>query len=100
MAALDNTDELGLTKAYCEAVVPSADAKKKIFDKLFSKEVDSLRLHQIRAYVGGYRKFEQIDILDEFAESFFEKILDTVNTTARSVSEPIFYGLRPNMHAN
>jgi len=71
-----------------------------ISDKLLSNDVDSLRLHQVRSTVAGYRQFSQIDILDELAEPFFAKILDLVNTKASSVSEPIFYGLRPNMHAN
>lgn len=100
MKELDDSDKLGLSAKYCEAVLPTPEAKKKIWDILFGAEVDKLSLYQVQEYVAGFRQFGQMELLSEYAEPFFQNILQIVNTKAKSVSEPIFYGLRPNMKAS
>ena len=45
------------------------------------------------------RQFSQVDILDRFADEFFEKIENLVASKAQSVSERVYIFLQPNIRA-
>lgn len=59
-----------------------------------------MSLYSVQELCSGFRQFTQQDILEEFTIPFFDNILNTVNTRAKNIAEPMFYGLRPNMKAN
>jgi len=55
MRSIDNSDKIGLTEKRCHASVPTVDAKRAVFEKLFSDEVDKLSLYAVEADASGFR---------------------------------------------
>jgi len=48
---------LGLTEKYCLAVVPTLEAKKSVWDMIFTAEVDKLSLNQVKEITHGFRQY-------------------------------------------
>ena len=77
LASIDQSDMLERTKKYCEACVPDYDAKRTVWLGLIEMKED-MGVQAILAYGRGMRQFSQVDILDKFADEFFEKIENLV----------------------
>ena len=54
----------------------------------------------IIAYGRGMRQITQLDILDQFADEFFEKIETLVATKGTGTSEKVYMFLQPNLRAD
>ena len=55
LRSIDNSDKLGLTEKECHASLPTIEAKRAVFEKLFSDEVDNMSLYQITSASSGFR---------------------------------------------
>lgn len=59
MASLEQADQsdlLGLTKAYCEAALPDQEQKKKVWEGIFGTAYDKSSLLIQEAYASGFRQ--------------------------------------------
>ena len=98
LAEIDSSDMLERTKKYCEACVPDYEAKRTVWLGLMEMK-EEVGVQGILAYGRGMRQFSQVDILDKFADEFFEKIENLVASKGQSVSERVYLFLQPNMRA-
>ena len=54
----------------------------------------------IIAYGRGMRQLTQLDILDKFADAFFEKIEAVVATQGQGTADKVYMFLQPNLRAD
>ena len=77
LKTLDKSDSIEKTQKFCEAAIPDYAEKKRVWDGLMEMKEDP-GVTAIIAYGRGMRQVSQLDILDKFADEFFEKIEDLV----------------------
>jgi len=99
LAKLDQSDKLSLTQTFCEAVVPTAETKREVWKRLFGGK-ETLSLDAMENLCYGFKQLTQRELLTEFAEDFFERIEEVVNTKAVSVARYYYFLLQPNMRAD
>ena len=98
LASIDSSDMLERTQKYCEACVPDYEQKRVVWLNMIEMKED-LGVLAIRSYGSGLRQATQLDILDRFADEFFEKIENLVATKGQSASEAVYMFLQPNIKA-
>ena len=79
LQALDQSDTVEKTQRFCEAATPTYEAKKQVWDSLMQMKEDP-GVTAIIAYGRGMRQLTQLDILDKFADDFFDRIENLVAT--------------------
>ena len=98
LAQLDKTDMIGRTQKFCEAASPEPEAKEEAFREIFDNK--EIGLQHLQELCRGWRQSSQKDLIETFAERFFEKIEECVNTRAWSNTRYIYIFLVPTMKAN
>ena len=99
LQTLDQTDTIEKTRKFCEAATPSLEAKKQVWDSLMEMKEDP-GVTAIIAYGRGLRQLTQLDILDKFADAFFEKIEAVVATQGQGTADKVYMFLQPNLRAD
>lgn len=89
---------LGRTEKYCEAANPDLKSKREAFMTIFEGSSD-MSLQHVQEMCRGYRQYSQRETIESFAEQFFERIEDCVNTKAWSLTRYIYIFLAPSMMA-
>ena len=90
---------LDRTRKYCDACIPDYDAKRKVWLGLMEMKEDP-GIQGLLSSVRGLRQFSQADILSKFADEFFMKIENLVDTQGAMQTERVYLFLQPNMTAS
>ena len=98
LAKMDQSDMLGLTEKFCEAASPDPQAKNEAFRTIFERSYD-MSLQHVQEMCRGFRQFGQRDLIDTFADEFFNRIEDCVNSKSWSLTRYIYIFLAPGMKA-
>lgn len=98
LAKLDSSDMLGRTEKYCESANPDPTSKNEAFLTIFEGSSD-MSLQHVQEMCRGYRQYSQRETIESFAEQFFERIEDCVNTKSWSLTRYIYLFLAPSMMA-
>jgi len=96
---IDSSDKFGLTSTFCDATIPSLENKKDVWANLFESE-EKVSLYKITESCAGFKQISQRELVQEFAEDFFNRIEKIVNTKNPSVSKVYYIYLQPNIEAN
>ena len=77
LAELDDSDMTQRTEWYCNAAVPDVQAKREAFERLFTSVEDdtpNLGLQECQEMCRGFAQYGQRDMLEQFADDFFNRI--------------------------
>ena len=74
----DQSDMLGRTEKYCEAADPDPKSKHEAFMTIFEGSSE-MSLQHVQEMCRGYRQYSQRELIETFADQFFERIEDCVN---------------------
>ena len=97
LAEFDTSDMLGRTQKYCEGANPDPVKKREAFIALFENQND-MSLQHVQEMCRGFRQFGQRELIETFADEFFERIEDLVNNVAYSLTRFIYIFLQPSLN--
>lgn len=89
---------LGRTEKFCEAASPDPQSKREAFMTIFEQS-DEMSLQHVQEMCRGFRQYGQRDLIDTFADEFFNRIEDCVNSKSWSITRYIYIFLAPGMKA-
>lgn len=92
----DKSDEVMRFKLSCEAGLPSAETKEKLW-KWYLDETATESDKTFDASMGGFWQWQQLDILQPYVDKFFDSILDVCKKRPTYYSGIFFSYLSPNI---
>lgn len=100
---LDDSDMTGRTLIYCNAAAPTLEAKRETYERIFTSVDDGktpLGLQECQEMCMGFYQISQKEIIETFADEFFERIEGLVEKAAWSCTRYVYAKLQPKIRAN
>lgn len=90
----DESDDAEKLQTYCEAAQPIPEIKKKVFESSIDP-ADKRSQHLRNAAMHGFQQWKQADLLEEYTDIWFDRILNIFETSDRRFAEAVYYNLNP-----
>lgn len=91
----DKSDEGQRAKKVCEAALPNAENKAKLWNWLLDENVKESE-HMIFSAMAGFMSWEQEDLTKQYQEKYFDVLINVFEKRTKSYAQEFFYLMKPH----